>query len=185
MTIKQLRPPKLLMLITIIYSSMTSPSGRTSPISFWQSWNSNDEFSTSSFVFIPITTRKISNVYLLNKLISQFIWQHYRPRIKFNIFYLPKDKGGLALPNFKFYYWAAQLVAIVTWIRGNEEAKRIQIEQAENKLFALPFMDPKHENKLKIGNEWVKQSVKVWTEVKKKKTFNRSRINLSSYAHSR
>lgn len=28
-------------------------------------------------------------------------------------------------------------------------------------------MDPKHINKLKIGNEWKKQS-KVWKEVKKK-----------------
>lgn len=92
---------------------------------------------------------------MLNKLISQFIWQNKRPRIKLKTLHLPKDKGCLALRNLKFYYWAAQLVAIVTWISGDEEAMWTQIEQGEVKgaqLSALPFMDPKHFNKLNIGN---------------------------------
>lgn len=91
--------------------------------------------------------------------------------MKLKTLQLHKDKGGLALPNLKFYYWAAQLVAIVTWIGGDEEAKWTQIEQGEAKgaqMSALPFMDPKHFNKLKIGNEWVKQTIEIWTEVKKK-----------------
>lgn len=69
----------------------------------------------------------------------------------------------MALPNIKFYYWAAQLAAIVTWIRGDEEAKWTQIEQGGVKgaqLSALPFMDLKHVKKMKIENEWIKHTIK-------------------------
>lgn len=121
------------------------------------------------FQSLPIRV-PISTCNMLNKLISQFIWQHKRPRIKLKILHLAKDKGGLALPNIKFYYWAAQLAAIVTWIRGDEEAKWTQIEQGGVKgaqLSALPFMDLKHVKKIKIENEWIKHTIKVWAEVKK------------------
>ncbi len=121
------------------------------------------------FQSLPIRV-PISTFNMLNKLISQFIWQHKRPRIKLKTLHLAKNKGGLALPNLKFYYWAAQLAAIVTWISGDEEAKWTQIEQGEVKgaqLSALPFMDLKHVNKMKIENEWIKHTIKVWAEVKK------------------
>lgn len=114
---------------------------------------------------IPISTFK-----MIDKLISQFIWQHKRPRIRLKTLHLAKNKGGLALPNIKLYYWAAQLAAIVTWISGNEEVKWTQIEQGEVKgvqLHALLFTDPKHVKKMKIENEWIKYTIKVWVEVKK------------------
>ncbi len=107
---------------------------------------------------------------MLNKLISQFTWQHKRPRIRLKILHLAKNKGGLALPNLKFYYWAAQLAAIVDWISGDKETKWTQIEQGEVKgapLSVLPFVDLKHVNKMKIGNEWIKHTIKVCAGVKK------------------
>lgn len=81
---------------------------------------------------------------MVNKLISQFTWQHKKPRIKLKTLHLAKNKGGLALPNIKYYYCEAQLAAIVTWISGDEEAKWTQIEQGEVKgaqLSALPFIN--------------------------------------------
>jgi len=103
------------------------------------------------FLFQSLPIRVPMSIFkMLNKLISQFIRRNKRPRVKLTTLHLPKDKGGLALPNLKFYYWAAQLVAIVTWISGDEEAKWTQIEQGEvkgAKLSALPFMGPKHFNK--------------------------------------
>lgn len=121
------------------------------------------------FQSLPIKV-PISTFNMLNKLISQFIWQHKRPRIRLKILNLAKKNGGLALPNLKFYYWAAQLATIVGWISGDEEAKWVQIEQGEVKgalLSILPFVDLKQVNKMKIGNEWIKHTLKIWGEVKK------------------
>lgn len=59
----------------------------------------------------------------------------------------------------------------MTWISGDEGAKWTQIEQGEIKgaeLSALPFLDPKQFNKLKIGNEWV-SLLKFGQRLKKKK----------------
>lgn len=79
----------------------------------------------------------------------------------------PKDKRGVALPNLK-HYWAAQLAAIVTWIRGDEEPIWNRIEQGELKcilLSTLPFIDSKSVIQLKIENEWIKHTLKIWMEV--------------------
>lgn len=47
----------------------------------------------------PNTTFRV-----LNKLISRFIWQKKRPRIRIKLLCLPKEGGGLALPHFKNYF---------------------------------------------------------------------------------
>lgn len=123
------------------------------------------------FLFQSLPVRVPTSVFnMLNKLISQFIWEHKKPRIKLKILHLPKNKGGLALPNLKHYYWAAQLTAIVTWVSGNGETKWTEIEQGDAKnvqLSALPFVDPKQISKINIGNEWIKHTIKIWTEIKK------------------
>ena len=98
---------------------------------------------------------------LLNRLISTFIWQNKRPRVRLKAIFLPKDKGGLGLPNVT-YYWAAQLTAIVAWIRKDEDTGWAQIEQSASKgvlLSVLPYIDIKSVNKVKIVNEWIKDKV--------------------------
>ena len=59
-------------------------------------------------ILVPQSTFK-----LLEKLVSKFIWQNRRPRIRLKILMTSKEKGGLGLPNLKMYYWAAQLRAIM------------------------------------------------------------------------
>ena len=48
-----------------------------------------------------------------NKKISRFIWGRKRPWIKYATLQIPKDKGGLALPNLLEYYYAAQTRVLV------------------------------------------------------------------------
>ena len=50
-----------------------------------------------------------------HKKISRFIWGGKRPRIKYKTLQLPKEKGGLALPNLQEYYYAAQIRPLVCW----------------------------------------------------------------------
>lgn len=44
---------------------------------------------------------------------------------------MPKDKGGLGLPNLKYYYCAAQLTVIVNWLGGDKDLICNQVEQGE------------------------------------------------------
>ena len=83
--------------------------------------------------------------------------------------HLPKDRGGLSLPNLKNYYWAAQINAIVAWIGNDRETIWTRIEQDSVKgvpLSILPFIDTKSIKKIKIKNECIKHTIR--TTVKKR-----------------
>lgn len=64
------------------------------------------------FQMLPIAVpRGIFDI--LDCLISRFIWQGRRPRIRLKTLQLPKSEGGLALPSLRLYFWASQLKPIV------------------------------------------------------------------------
>lgn len=48
----------------------------------------------------------------LDSVISSYIWNGKPPRLRKDFLQKPKYNGGLALPNFKMYYWAANLYCI-------------------------------------------------------------------------
>ncbi len=50
-----------------------------------------------------------------DKIISRFIWNGQKPRITFEILQIGKDKGGMALPNLKEYFHAAQIRPVICW----------------------------------------------------------------------
>ena len=58
-----------------------------------------------------------------DKQISRFIWNGRKPRIKYLTLQLNKEKGGMALPNLKDYYNAAQLRFVVSWCDETITAK--------------------------------------------------------------
>lgn len=72
---------------------------------------------------------------MFDKLVSTFIWQKKRPRVRLKTLPL----GGLALPNFKSHYWAAQINAIVAWIENDQDPIWTQLEQssARGVLFSM------------------------------------------------
>jgi len=43
-----------------------------------------------------------------DRIISRFIWGGKKPRVRYKTLQLPKDKGGMGLPNLKEYFYAAQ-----------------------------------------------------------------------------
>lgn len=51
----------------------------------------------------------------LDSLISSFIWNNKTPRIRKLFLQRPKMQGGMALPNFKIYYWAANIKSLLCW----------------------------------------------------------------------
>lgn len=93
------------------------------------------------FNALPITV-PVSTFTFLDKLVSKFIWQNRRPRVRLKVFCALKDKGGLALLHFRRYYWAAQLGKLVSWMRLDMDTKWVHIEQGSVKnvsLSTLPF----------------------------------------------
>lgn len=47
--------------------------------------------------------------------VSKFIWNKKRPRLKLSTLQRSKGDGGLAVPNFKYYFWSFILRPIVVW----------------------------------------------------------------------
>ena len=52
----------------------------------------------------------------LDSMISEFVWNKKVPRISKQYLQRPKSLGGMALPNFRFYYWAANIRIFQYWI---------------------------------------------------------------------
>ena len=114
-------------------------------------------------IAVPVSTFK-----LLDRLVSRFIWQNKRPRVRLKVLCLHKEKGGLSLPHFRSYYWAAQLRVLVSWMRLDMDTKWVHIEQSSvnTSLSALPFLTTNAWRKLRIQNEWVKYTLKVWKKIR-------------------
>ena len=107
----------------------------------------------------------------LNKWLSKFIWQSKPPRLKLRRLLCPKDNGGLNLPDLKKYYWAAQLRAMVAWLSQETDTIWVGMEQSEcpdTPLDSFPFLNLDHCGKKKITNIWVKNTLKIWSVVRKK-----------------
>jgi len=66
-----------------------------------------------------------------NRIISSFIWEKQKSRIRFQTLQLPKDKGGMALPCLEDYYRAAQLRSLVCWCDPECDAKWKDLEKSQ------------------------------------------------------
>ena len=60
------------------------------------------------FQCVPILIRRTFFV-ALDKSISTFIWNNKPSRIRKAFLQRPKQSGGMALPNFEYYYWCYEL----------------------------------------------------------------------------
>ena len=53
----------------------------------------------------------------LDKHITGFLWNDKQPRISKVMLQRHQSQGGLSLPNFRYYYWAANIQKILYWIK--------------------------------------------------------------------
>lgn len=49
--------------------------------------------------------------------ILDFIWNKKTPRSRCQVLQRPKALGGIALPNFLYYYWATNIRNLNYWVR--------------------------------------------------------------------
>lgn len=96
-------------------------------------------------------------------MISKFIWQNKRPRIKLKTLQLSKSDGGLKLPNLKYYFWASQMKPLITWIQNDTQTRWLNIEKnlSPDPLQTLPFL----EGSVKGLAQWTMTTLKVWRKI--------------------
>uniref|UniRef100_A0A670JGC5 Reverse transcriptase domain-containing protein n=1 Tax=Podarcis muralis TaxID=64176 RepID=A0A670JGC5_PODMU len=67
------------------------------------------------------------------RVISKFVWQGKKPRIKFKLLTDAKERGGFALPDLKLYYEASCLCWVKTWIKL-EDKEVLDLEGFNNRF---------------------------------------------------
>lgn len=102
-----------------------------------------------------------------NKHISRFIWLNKRPRVKFSILQLPRERGGLALPSLTDYYISAQLRYLVCWCNPCHSTKWKNIEMA---LSEIPIQSrlghaAQERDIWSTGSQWLNLGLKVWKQL--------------------
>lgn len=70
----------------------------------------------------------------IHALFIRFVWAHKRPRLRRSQMTLPKQFGGLALPDIRLYYMASHLGRILDWRRNGSSKLWIQLEQAQSSV---------------------------------------------------
>lgn len=63
---------------------------------------------------------------------TTFVWAKQRPRLSNKILVLPKQSGGLALPDVRAYYQAVHLGRLIDWCRHHETKLWTQLEQNQS-----------------------------------------------------
>ena len=102
-----------------------------------------------------------------DKMLSRYLWQGKRPRVRLKTLQLVKEKGGWGLPSLKEYYYAAQTRAIICWCNPSYNA---QWKDIEEKIFPIPIQAIIADSKLQhyinsSDNPWVKLTLKVWKNI--------------------
>lgn len=119
------------------------------------------------FLSLPIRIPE-SQFSAWNKLMSRYIWAGAKPRIKFRTLQLDKERGGLALPDFKQYYRAAQLRYTVYWCSPAYQAKWKHIEFNSGKVPPPAKLGGEEFTDLKEDNTNLRDTLKTWFEIVKK-----------------
>uniref|UniRef100_A0A3B5QTR8 Reverse transcriptase zinc-binding domain-containing protein n=1 Tax=Xiphophorus maculatus TaxID=8083 RepID=A0A3B5QTR8_XIPMA len=132
------------------------------------------------FQMLPVGIPK-SMFVELDKIISKFIWQSKRPRIKYKTLQRSKTEGGLNLPVLKYYFWAAQLKPLISWIQQDSQTRWLSIEQAKCSvpLKVLPFLDIL----VKDLPLWTKTTLNIWNKVRISFKLPRGLSILTSIGH--
>lgn len=120
----------------------------------------------------------------LDSAISSFLWNGKKPRLRKEHLQKLKQDGGLALPNFRYYYWAANLCCLSFWARygfSDEGPKWVELEKLSSSSVSLPAIigaSLRLCRNLKLNNPIVHNSVKIYIQFRKH--FDLQNMSLSS-----
>lgn len=105
----------------------------------------------------------------LDRLISNFIWDGKIPRIGKEFLQKNRNDEGLALPNFLYYYWAANVQKIIYWMRSSEGTDWFETESKSctaTSLQALVTSSLPIKIVKYTSNPVVHFTLKIWTQLR-------------------
>ena len=103
-----------------------------------------------------------------SSIITNFIWSGKTPRICKPLLQRERSKGGLGLPNFQSYYWAANMHKIALWLSDTEESW-VQLESNSchsSSLKALVCSSLPLKPKQHSSNPLVTSTLKIWQQIR-------------------
>ncbi len=104
-----------------------------------------------------------------DKIISRFIWQGKKPRVRFKTLQLSKKEGGMAIPDLRNYFYSTQIKPLLNLCNQKYNARWKDIEKTLIKDLPIQAVLGNKEieqiiNKLK--NPWLKFQLKIWNTIK-------------------
>lgn len=105
----------------------------------------------------------------LDASISQFLWNKKPPRIRKTVLQKIKESGGLALPNFLYYYWSVNVRTMLFWCSNGNKPNWLSMEEAScdsASLCSLLCLPLKSSPIMYSNNIIVKNCLKIWAQVK-------------------
>lgn len=109
----------------------------------------------------------------IDSVVSSFIWNNKRPRIRKLFLQRPKITGGMALPNFQIYYWAANIRCLLYWFwdpSQNNAPGWLHIESSSCSPVSLSALlcssIPLHSPQA-CQNPVLLHSLKIWSQFRK------------------
>lgn len=124
------------------------------------------------FQYVPIFLPQIF-FQKLDSIVSDFIWSNKTPRIRKQLLQMPKELGGMALPNFRYYYWAANIRILQYWLQyeiWNTPPAWLEIEALSSQrvsLSALAHSPVKCPPSTHTKNIIVKTSWRIWSQFRR------------------
>lgn len=149
-----------------------------------QRWNSNPFMSFTQrvetikmnilprllFLFqalpVEIPTKQFSE---WDNIISRFIWQGKKPRIRFKTLQLSKERGGMGVPNLKDYFFSAQVRPLISLCNKDYHArwKDIELSLIKDPPLLAVLGNRDLENFVnRLQNPWTKFQIKTWNSIK-------------------
>lgn len=102
----------------------------------------------------------------LDRLISSFIWVGSVHRVAKAKLQLSLTEGGLSLPDFKKYYWTAQLVTVRWWFAQDISNPAVNLEAAilgsYSEVSNLVYRGPKYSHQVTTP---MKTTLMAWKQV--------------------
>uniref|UniRef100_A0A671TVY8 Reverse transcriptase domain-containing protein n=1 Tax=Sparus aurata TaxID=8175 RepID=A0A671TVY8_SPAAU len=132
------------------------------------------------FQHIPICLNK-SFFANLDQQFNAFIWHNKPARIKKHILQLSKSEGGLALPNFRHYFWACNINKLLYWLHDKSVDAcppwaHTEISSSSCSLHSMICSQlPISAHKVST-NPVVTNTIKIWTQFRKQHGLHRASV---------
>lgn len=133
------------------------------------------------FQHVPVYLNK-SFFTNLDQQLNGFLWSNKPARIRKSVLQLSKSEGGLALPNFRHYFWACNIIKLLYWVdhKGCVTTPpwlHIEVSSSHSLPSNICSQLPIELHKIS-RNPVVTNTIKIWLQFRKQFGLHKASINM-------